>query len=285
MLVVRSQKNDLQPRSLPKLRQVASFTAMLKMFSLTTIIVLCAVTALARQQPAAASLRGETSAPAASAEAIREADRLFSYGADAERERQALAVIERALAADANNYQLLWRAARSYYYVGDGAGAGEKVRHFERGIEVGQRAIAGQPDGVEGHFWLGANYGGYSEEKGAFKALRMVKKIRAEMEAVLRLNAGYEEGRAYLALGELDRQLPGLFGGNLKRAISYLEQGQRLAPQNLEMKLALAEAYREAGRREEARRLLQEILQKPINPARAKENGETQEKARKRLNK
>lgn len=216
---------------------------------------------------------------------IAEADRAFSYGEDVARDRQSLTVIERALAAEANNYQVLWRAARSYYYVGDGASGKEKMRYYERGIEVGQRAVAGQPNGAEGHFWLGANYGGFSEETGIIKALQTVKKIRAEMEAVVRLNPSYEDGCAYIALGEIDRQLPSLLGGNTKRAVTSLEQGLRVAPKNMELKLSLAEAYRDAGRRDEARKLLQEVLQMPINPARAKQNRETQEKARKLLSK
>lgn len=225
------------------------------------------------------------SAETTTASLIAEADRAFSYGEDVARDRQSLAALERALVAEANNYQLLWRATRSYYYVGDNASEKEKLRYYERGIEVGQRAIAQQPNGAEGHFWLGANYGGFSEEKGMLKALQTVKKIRAEMEAVLRLNAGYEDGSAYIALGEMDRQLPGLFGGSTKRAVTYLEQGLRIAPKNMEMKVALAEAYREVGRRDEARKLLQEVLQMQINPARAKENRETQERARKLLSK
>ncbi len=252
---------------------------------LAAIICWSSIVTLAQQKSGIASLHRSSDSAITSAEAIREADRLFSYGADSAAERQALALLEQALSRDAKNYHLLWRAARACYYVGDEAAKKEKLGYFERGIVAGQRAVAEQPNGVEGHFWLGANYGGYGEVKGAFKALLTVKNIRAEMETVLRLNAEYEEGRAYLALGELDRRLPRLLGGNLKRAISYLEQGLRLAPQNMEIKLALAEAYFDSGRREEARRQLQEILQMPINPARAKENRETQQKAKRLLSK
>src|SRR5262249_53689618 len=158
-------------------------------------------------------------------DAIREADRLFGYGADYAHERQALETLERALTNDPNDYQLLWRAARSYFYVGDGAPAKERLGYFERGNAVGQRAVAKNPDGVEGHFWLGACYGGYCREKGGITAFRNVKKVRVEMETVLRLNAGYEDGSAYHALGEIDRQLPRIFGGDLKRSITYLERG------------------------------------------------------------
>lgn len=214
---------------------------------------------------------------------LHDADRLFSHGEDVARDRQSLSLLENALTADANNYQLLWRVARSCYYVGDEAPQADKLKYFERGIEAGQKAVALQPGGVEGHFWLGVAYGGYSEVKGALKALQTVKKIRAEMETVLRLNDRYEDGNAYLALGEMDRELPRLFGGNISRSISYLEKGVSIAPKNTSLRLSLAQSYVDAGRRDDANRQLQEILQTPVNPARAREQRSVQEKARRLL--
>jgi tetratricopeptide (TPR) repeat protein len=214
------------------------------------------------------------------AQSLQEADRLFTYGEDQARDRQALALVESALSTDGNNYEWLWRAARAHYYVGDEAPNSGKLQHFERGIGYAQRAVALQPNAVEGHFWLGANYGGYSEVKGMFSALRTVKKIRAEMETVLRLNDRYEEGRAYLALGELDRQLPRLLGGNPQRALARLEQGLKVAPQNLELKYALAQTYQENGRNADARRQLNELIQAA---ARNRSDRQIQDKARKLL--
>ena len=216
---------------------------------------------------------------------FQEADKLFTFGEDAARDKQSLAVVERALASDGGNYQWLWRAARVYYYVGDEAGKNEKLGYFQKGIDIAQRAITVQPNAVEGHFWLGANYGGYSEEKGALKALQTVKKIRAEMETVLRLNDRYCDGGAYLALGEMDRELPRIAGGSLSRAIARLEQGIKIAPNNLEMKLSLAQAYQEDGRKEDARRQLQEITSRSINPSRARTERDVQQKARQLLGK
>jgi tetratricopeptide (TPR) repeat protein len=215
----------------------------------------------------------------------QEADKLMTYGEDASRDRQSYSIAERGLSNDANNYQWLWRTARAAYFMGDSSNANDKLPYFERGISLGQRAIAQQSNAVEGHFWLGANYGGYSELKGAFKALSTVKLIRAEMETVLRLNDRYHEGNAYLALGEIDRQLPRLLGGNLQRAISRLEQGNRIAPANLEIKLALGQAYQEAGRKDEARRLYQEIVNRQVNPSRPKSETNIQGKARQLLTK
>ena len=217
---------------------------------------------------------------ATTAEAIAEADRLFGYGADPSNERRALQLLETALTEAPTDYALLWRAARSYYYTGDGAAKKEKVRYFERGREVANRAITQSSNAVEGHFWLAANEGGICREKGGLTAFRMVGKVRAELEIVLRLNDAYEEGSVYTALGQIDRQLPGLFGGDLKRSIARLEQGLRIAPTNLEIKHALAESYVEANRKHDARRQLEELLQMPVPSARANENVRAQANAR-----
>src|SRR5215831_18158819 len=144
-----------------------------------------------------------------------EVDRLFVYGGDNERERQAFEVLERALKETPNDYHLLWRAARSYYYFGDGAMGRDRADYFEKGIAASMRAVAENGAGAEGHFWLGSNYGTYYSEKGFVVALKNIGKIRTEFETALRLNPAYEDAGAYTALGEIDRQAPRLFGGNI----------------------------------------------------------------------
>lgn len=215
-----------------------------------------------------------------------EVDGLFSYGADAAREKRALEILQRELVSNPSDYDLLWRTARSSYYVGDGLQKDkERFAHFERGMAAGKRAIVQNPDGVEGHYWLAAVWGGYLRDKGGLTAFRNVKNVRSEMEIVLKLKPDYEEGGAYVALGEIDRQLPGLFGGNLKRGIATLETGLKIAPSSPEIKAALAEAYMEANRKREALSQLQEALRAPLSPTRAPESRRAKERAQKLLNK
>ena len=80
------------------------------------------------------------------------------------------------------------------------------------------------------------------------------------MEAVIRINPAYQNGGAYLVLGRMDFELPGLMGGSSKRAIQEYEQGLKVAPSNALMKVYLAESYIDAGRKDEARNLLNQVL-------------------------
>ena len=238
------------------------------------------------QNPAKPSGRGTSVKLAAtiplSKDPIGDADRLFSRGDMPTQDQQALVILESALTAEGKNYDLLWRVARSAYYVGDFGVEADKLKHFDRGIALAQRAIALQPNSVEGHFWLAANYGGKAQLVGALKALSTVKKIRNEMQIVVKLNDAYENGNAYLALGEIDRELPGVMGGNKKRALGLYEQGLKVAPENLDLKVALSKAYKDAGRKDEARRLLEDVIKAPTT---TRIQREAQEEAKQLLNK
>ena len=214
---------------------------------------------------------------------LAEADSLFAYGANHANELQGLAVLERASASEPDDYDLLWRLARAYYSVADGAPANQKISYFSSGIEAGKRAIARKPDAVEGHFWLAAAWGGYCQEKGGLTAFRNVSQVRSEFEVVIRLNDAYEEGTAYMALGEIDRQLPGLFGGDLKRAIATLEHGLKIAPENPELKLALANAYLDARRKNDGIAQLHELVRLELHSPRIEPGRRAQEKAQKLL--
>ncbi len=64
--------------------------------------------------------------PSTGTDPVADADALFSYGEDPARDLQALATLTRALVTEAHNYQVLWRAARAYYQVGDDASESRK---------------------------------------------------------------------------------------------------------------------------------------------------------------
>jgi len=151
--------------------------------------------------------------------------------------------------------------AKYYHFLGKHAtNKREKEDAFQKGIEAGKQATISQPDRPEGHFWLAANHILYGQEKGIFKSLSMIKPARQELEAAIRIDPAFENGSAYAVLGKLDSELPRLFGGNLKRGIEYLEKALKLAPSSSLVKLFLAESYLSAGRKQEAKRLLEEIL-------------------------
>src|SRR5438105_4281497 len=162
-----------------------------------------------------------------SAEAIAEADRLYEGRADLMKVRQAIVALRQAQADDPTNYDIAWRLAEFDYFLGShSSDSGEKDKAFREGIEAGKLAVKLQDGKPEGHFWLGANYGG-SAEMSTLAGLSEVEDIKREMETVIKLNEKYQDASAYLLLGQVYLDSPTLLGGDTQKAISYLDKALR----------------------------------------------------------
>jgi tetratricopeptide (TPR) repeat protein len=214
------------------------------------------------------------------------ADKLFAERDQVESLKQAISIVEEMRAKDQSNYEALWRLAKFKFYLADREDdKSKKGKILQAAVESAKKAVAADANRVEGHFWLAANDGAYADMKGALESLGLVKTIRKEFEAALAIDPTYQDGAAYLALGQIDISLPRLFGGNEKRGIDRLEQGLKATQNNAEIKVALAEVYDKKGRKDEARRLLESVLNAK-DPARTpNEMEELRNKARLLLDK
>jgi tetratricopeptide (TPR) repeat protein len=214
--------------------------------------------------------------------AIQKADKLYADRDKVESLRQAVALVEK----DITNYEAMWRLAKFKFYLADHESKKEqKSKVLQAGIAAAEKAVKLDPTRVEGHFWLGANKGGYADLKGGFAALGLVKTVRKEFETALRLDPNYARGSSHLALGQMLIEMPKLLGGSDKKGLEYLESGLQFGSQNGELKLYLADQYLKKDRKEEAKKLLTEIV-KDDDPLRTpNEQSELRSKAQQRLDK
>jgi len=193
-------------------------------------------------------------------EAIAEADQFYAGREDLAKVRQGVVTLRQAQAHEQANYDLAWRLAKFNYYLGaHSPDGGEQDKAFHDGIEAGKLAVKLQDGKPEGHFWLGANYGG-SAKTSILSGLTEFDDIRREMETVIKLDEGYQMGSAYLGLGQLYLEAPGLLGGDTQKAIQYLEKGLKLGPDHALMRAQLVAAYMEAHRNEDARKQIDALL-------------------------
>src|SRR5262245_51825320 len=191
---------------------------------------------------------------------IARSDELFVKRDNIEMLKQATSIMEQLTTREPSNYEAWWRLARLRYNLGDRENdRAKKMRLFQTGVDAAMKALTLEDKRVEGHFWYGANEGELADLKGALQSLGMVKTIRKEFETALSIDPGYEGGAVYSALGQIDLNLPRLFGGNERRGIERLEQGLKVGPSNAELKVTLAEVYQKKGRNDEARRLLESV--------------------------
>ena len=193
------------------------------------------------------------------AEAIAEADQLYAGREDLVKVRQGIVALKQAQADDQANYDLAWRLAKFNYYLGaHSANTDERDKALHDGIEAGKLAVKLENGKPDGHFWLGANYG-ISAKASVLSGLSEFDDIKNEMETVLKLDEGYQNGSAYLGLGQLYLEAPGLLGGDTQKAIQYLEKGLKFGSNNALLRAKLVAAYVEAHRNDDARKQIDEL--------------------------
>jgi tetratricopeptide (TPR) repeat protein len=208
---------------------------------------------------------GEADKTAATGQ-ISAADQLYRQREDLSKSRQAVVLLRQARTADYGSYEADWKLARvSYYLAAHTDDEREREAAFREGIDAGKAAVQLGGDKPEGHFWLGANYGGAAQHS-TLAGLSNIEDIRREMEAVIKIDERFQGGAAYLGLGQLYLEAPKLFGGDYQTAIEYLEKGLKVGGDNALIRLRLAEAYHDVHRDDEARKQIDAIQKMTPNP-------------------
>ena len=216
---------------------------------------------------------------------VAEAAPLYEGREDMNKARAAVTALRQAHAADYGNYEAAWKLSRAAFYVGDRTDIDdERDDMFRQGTDAGKAAVQLQPEKPDGHFWLGANYGGTAAHS-TLSNLSSFQDIKREMEKVLSLDESYQGYSAYLGLGRLYLQAPKILGGDPAKAVQNLEKGIKLNPNNTVMRFHLAEAYEATNRDAEAKKQIETLMSTTPDPKYAAEHKQAVEKAKKLLEK
>jgi tetratricopeptide (TPR) repeat protein len=219
------------------------------------------------------------------ADRIAEAEKLYDGREDLSKARVAVAALRQARTADYGNYEAAWKLARATFYVAEHSdNDSERGDMYREGIEAGKAAVQLQPVKPDGHFWLGANYGGDAAHS-TLANLSSFEDIKGEMETVLKLDESYQGYSAYLGLGRLYLQAPRVLGGDKVKALEYLENGVKHNPTNTVMRFHLAEAYEANNRPAEAKKQIETIMATTPDPKYVAEHKDAVENAKKLLEK
>ena len=177
--------------------------------------------------------------PAAATDQLSQIDQAYLNRHIGRNLEDSNAALRNLLAAQPRNPDLLWRVARGLHDAGlRQAGRDEKLKSFEEGESLLSAALSQRPKDAVIHYWLARIYGDQNQIK---RTLGLAKAMRRELEASIGLDARHADAHHYL--GELLRQLPGIFGGDKHKAVAELEEAVRLAPNEASHYSALAEAY------------------------------------------
>lgn len=210
-------------------------------------------------------------------------DALYAQREQPGRARQAADIWKARLSANSGDFEAAWKLARAMYWLGGEGAQADRRRDLEAGVEAGRRAIAIDANRPDGHFWMAANMGALAQSFGLRQGLRYRGPVKAALERVLAIDPAYQQGSADRALGRWYFKVPGLFGGSNAKAELHLKRSLTHAPTSTASLVFLAEVYLDTGRRAEARALLQQVLDSPVDPEWAPEDRRFKAQARRMI--
>ncbi len=202
-----------------------------------------------------ALLLAPTLAPALSP--IEEAKALVaSYHEDLTRLDRARDLMEKFLKKDPQVEGMIL-LCRIYFVSGDvrATSEEEKLEAYQRGREVGKRAVELAPKNPDAHFYYAANTGRYGQTKGVFRSLFLLPTIRQELEIIFELNPKHVGGLALA--GNVELALP---WGDLEKAEGYFRKALKIDPHYTAIRVDLARLLIKQGKYDEARRELRRVL-------------------------
>lgn len=178
---------------------------------------------------------------------------------DAELLKSESLILE-ALKQSSPSAGLAWRLARTYLKLGETATNGTAENYFHRCIEQADRAIDLNNQSAWGYFFRGICRGKLGEIQGVWKSLTIIKPVKQDLLAALKLDPTVSQGGPDRALGKLYLELPALLGGSIGKSVDHLQKAVSLGPEFADNYLFLAEAQYENEDYRSAQNTLVELL-------------------------
>lgn len=168
-------------------------------------------------------------------------------------------LLEAALARD-RQVETMVMLSYVHFLVGDvrATTTDEKLAAYDRGRELGKRAVELAPRDPEAHVWYGINTGRWGLTKGVMRSLFLLPTVREQVEATLALDP--RNLRALALSGNVYLEVPGLFGGDKEKAEQQFRQALEIDPRFTVARVDLARVLIATGRHAAARRELQRVI-------------------------
>ena len=173
--------------------------------------------------------------------------------------------------ADGNNATNAWRLGRACFEWNELAkDLHQQEGIAKEGIAACRQAVALAPKLAQAHYYLGLTIGQFADTKRNMAALKMVKEMEHEFQAMRELDVHFDYAGADRNLGLLYHQAPSFISiGSRTKARQHLQHAVELAPDFPENRLNLIETLLEWGDSDDARRELK-ALEKSWAAAQAK---------------
>ena len=160
--------------------------------------------------------------------------------------------------------------------------AAEREKKFEALATKAHQVSEAFPGRSEPLIWEGIVVSSVAGEKGGLGALGLVKQAKALYEAAIQLDGAALEGSAYNSLGVLYYKVPGwpIGFGDKNKARELLQKALSINPRGIDPNFFYGEYLIETKRPEEAVPYLERALQAPARPGRQIADAGRREEAR-----
>jgi tetratricopeptide (TPR) repeat protein len=168
-------------------------------------------------------------------------------------------VLEAALAHD-RRVDTMTMLSYVQFLIGDvrATTAEAKLAAYDRGREIGRRAVELAPKNHDAHLWYAINTARWGETKGVLRSLFLLPTIRQELEILLELDP--RSVRAHILAGNVLLEVPGFAGGDRVKAEEHLKKALEIDPRFTNARVDLARVYIADARYADARRELQRVV-------------------------
>ena len=205
------------------------------------------------------------------------ADTSYAARAEITKVRQSAETLRAAL-AKSESYDLAWRLSRALFFLGQEE---RTTKHdllqdqsaqrqltcgwHAAGADSGRRAIAQQPQYVEGHFWTGVNLALLAAVEPRRRALVHVLQAQRALLKAIAIAPDYHAAGPLRVLGRLQHKIPRLLGGGQRRAFTSFERAIARAPTNTVTRIYFAELLLDMGEHDRAVAELEAVLMMPLD--------------------
>lgn len=196
-------------------------------------------------------------------EIIKRADALYLQRENISKIKESIKLLQKS----ENDYETLWRLSRAHFFLGqESKEPYQKWKQHRLGVEAGKEIIRLKHERrVEFYFWLGVNWALLAPLEPKLKAFFNVRGARHCLKAAIKRDKTYHAAGPLRVLARLESKLPFILSGGKRRARKHYLEAIEIAPTNTVTRIYFAELLIEIGKKEEARRQLETILETELD--------------------
>lgn len=200
---------------------------------------------------------------AATPDELSALDALYAKRSEAAAVKELDAALAKALETAPEDYELLWRSARSLQWQADGAADSKLKKSLgKQAWTVGDRARKVAPGRIEGNHFAAAGIGSYSQAVGILTALGegLEGKYNERLDTAIKLNPDYEQGAPLMLKGRYYFELPWP-KRDLKKSAELYRKVLASHPGNLRAWMFLADTLLAQGEEKQAQEALLKVFE------------------------